>query len=770
MLSAAVILSMSLLAGTGTPKGDEALRRSEPVTGMHTRWSADVDSVNPHPEHPRPQFRREQWMSLNGQWEYAIRPLDGGLDFPTPADGTILVPFPLESALSGVGKSIDASQRLLYRRAFTAPPIAPGKRVLLHFEAVDWGAKVFLNGALLGDHAGGFDPFHFDVTDHLRSSGNELIVTVWDPTDEVSDQEPPRGKQVRAPQGIWYTSVTGIWQSVWLEWVPERSIASIRVVPDLARQTLSITPRVRGEISKDAHVEFVLRSPDSSDGVPAAKATLVPNVASEISIADPKAWSPESPSLYTMELRYGLDRVESYVAFRTVSIGPDSAHRPAIHLNGAPYFMLGTLDQGWWPDGLYTAPTHEAMLYDLEVTKALGFNTVRKHVKVEPATWYAACDRLGLLVWQDMPSSGPYIGPQDPDAPRGKISSETFERELASMIERLSFHPSIVMWVPFNEGWGQYDTARITDLVKKLDPTRLANSTSGWADRGVGDLFDVHDYGASLAGRCPTDPTAQRAVVIGEFGGLGLPTPGHLWQESGWGYRSFKEPVALTDAYVALLDEVAESRYDGLSGAIYTQTTDVELEVNGLMTYDRDVLKMTTSRVRAANAAATRPISGSRRVTSSIACAADGPAPSWRYVVEAPPANWAAVDFDDRGWTEGRAGFGTEETPGAIVGTQWTGNEIWLRRSITIDAGAPPTHLLVHHDENADIYLDSEKIAALSGYTSGYVRIRLSDAALARCTAGKHTLAVHCRQTRGGQFIDVGAVRVENVGATEAPR
>ncbi len=731
--------------------------------GLRTRWTADVDRTSPWLLHPRPQFERERWMSLNGSWEYAIKAMEEGLDFPAKADGVILVPFPLESALSGVERSIDAKHRLFYRTRFAVGKPADGTRLVLHFEAVDWGTKVFLNGRSLGDHTGGYEPFSFDITEDVRAGDNELIVEAWDPCDEPDGgHEPPRGKQVRHPEGIWYTSVTGIWQSVWLEWMPERSLDHVTFHPDLAAKTLAITPEVRGTIAPEARVEVVVRWPDNPDGPPAAEAQVKPGETASIAIPNPLPWSPESPKLYPVELRYGADRVKSYVAFRSVEVKPDASGTQRVFLNGQPYFMLGTLDQGWWPDGLYTAPTPEAMVYDLEVTKALGFNTIRKHVKVEPATWYAACDRLGLLVWQDMPSSGPYIGPNDPDAKRGEVSAAAYERELLAMVERLSFHPSIVVWVPFNEGWGQFDTARIVGLVKSKDPTRLVNNASGWSDRGVGDLFDVHDYSASLAGHCPKGD-GKRAVVIGEFGGLGLPVPGHLWRESGWGYRSFKDPAELTEAYVRLLEEVADLRYDGLCAAIYTQTTDVEVEVNGLMTYDRDLIKPNSARVRVANDRVTAPVTGRREVSVVVPTAQEAKDIGWRFTLEQPAEGWAAPGFDDSGWRTGPGGFGTAGTPGALVGTEWSSAAIWLRRTITIPGGSAPTHLVIHHDEDAGVFLDGKPIATLGGFTSGYARLPLGEAARSLLTPGQHTLAIACKQSRGGQFIDAGFATVRIV-------
>jgi hypothetical protein len=758
MLAALLMSAVVTLSAHGDP-APAPVAKDRPM--LSTRWTGLVDRDAPWSEHPRPQLVRDRWQCLNGVWEYAIRPMADGLSFPAKADGSILVPFPLESSLSGAQGTITNQDRLFYRRRFTVPPTPAGHRVLLHFEAVDWGTKVFINGAGIGDHTGGYEPFDFDVTERLKAGENEIMVEVWDPCDETSEYEPPRGKQVRNPNGIWYTSVTGIWQSVWLEWVPERSLESVAFRPDVATSKLSVTPRVRGPIGIDAKVEVTLRWPDAPDGPPIVTKLVTPNTTTEIDVPNPILWSPESPKLYTVNLRYGADRANSYVAFRSIEVKPDDKGTPRVLLNGRPVFMLGTLDQGWWPDGLYTAPTHEAMIYDIEVTKALGFNTIRKHVKIEPATWYAACDRLGMLVWQDMPSSGPYIGPGDPDAERGEVPKQTYERELLGMIDRLSFHPSIVMWVPFNEGWGQHDTKRIVDLVKSKDPTRLVNNASGWSDRGVGDVFDAHDYSATLAGHCPKSD-GKRAVVIGEFGGLGLPVPGHRWKEEGWGYQTFDSYQSLTDAYVGLVEEVGELKAEGLCAAIYTQTTDVEVEINGLMSYDRDVLKMNSAEVARANRAAIALTAKPRVFDAVVPSARDIEAtderPAWRYTFEAPAEGWHGSDFDDSTWKEGKPGFGTAQTPNAIVGTEWSTSAIWLRRTIEIPAGVTITHLSIHHDEDAELFLDGKPFAAFKGYTGGYTRKRLTPAMLAMLTPGKHVLAMHVRQSRGGQYADVGFV------------
>ncbi|MDZ4830840.1 MAG: glycoside hydrolase family 2 TIM barrel-domain containing protein [Phycisphaerae bacterium] len=758
------MLALMIAAALGTTLGPPA------TPALKTRWAALVSREHPHDEYPRPQLVRDRWMSLNGIWDYAIKPMDAGLDFPAAPDGQIVVPFPLESQLSGVTRSIDKDSRLFYRRTVTLPPTPEGRRVLLHFEAVDWGTKVFLNSAVVGDHTGGYSSFSFDITDRVKAGDNELIVQAWDPCDAPADQsggyEPPRGKQVRSPEGIWYTSVTGIWQTVWIEWVPERSIDNVTFAPDLVHSTLAITPTVRGAVAEGAAVEVSVRWPENPDGPPVIQAFVPVNKTTVLDVPNVQSWSPETPRLYRVDLRYGADIAKSYVAFRTIEVKRDRLGFPRVLLNGKPYFMLGLLDQGWWPDGLYTAPTIDAMTYDLEVTKALGFNTVRKHVKIEPATWYAACDRIGLLVWQDMPSSGPYIGPADADATRGEESARVYESELLAMIEQRSFFPSIIMWVPFNEGWGQFDTYRIVKLIRERDPTRLVNAASGWIDRGTGDIFDIHDYASSVAGKAPPGD-AKRANVFGEFGGLALAVPGHVWSDAGWGYQKFDRPGALEESYARLVSELAEQAIDGISGAIYTQTTDVEVEINGLMTYDRDVIKINSARIGAINRRAidlANSLVDRGSQTTIVPSGLDeqdaSKRPLWRSLEGAAPEGWTARDFDDSSWRESPGGFGTEQTPGAVVGTEWKSSTIAIRRRFTLSEADRPTHLFIHHDEDAEVWVDGTKIATLPGYSSTYGRVQLSPEAIALLTPGEHVLAVRCQQTRGGQFIDAGFVRL----------
>jgi len=560
-----------------------------------TRWAAEVRPDYALPEYPRPQMVRSEWLNLNGLWEYAILPFE--VSTPEKYDGHILVPYPVESALSGVGKAVGKENRVWYRTTFRKPKDWKGRSILLNFEAVDWEARVLVNGRQAGVHKGGYDPFSLDITGLLKKRGDqEIVVSVWDPIDEGTQ---PRGKQVKSPNGIWYTSVTGIWSTVWLEPVAPAHIQSLEVVPDLDGR------RVRLRAVGSAAAAGLPLNVVVLDGAEVkASAAAKPGEEIALDLPDPKPWSPDSPFLYDLRLSLlgpdgkKADEVASYFGMRRIALGRDAAGVPRLFLNGAPLFQFGPLDQGWWPDGLYTAPTDAALRYDIEMLKDLGFNMMRKHVKVEPRRFYSWCDKLGLLVWQDMPSGDAYIQPQDPDIHRTEESARQYETELSAVIKALANHPSIVMWVPFNEGWGQFDTPRIVELVRSLDPTRLVDATSGWTDRGVGDVIDLHAYPG------PAAPTNQpdRAAVLGEFGGLGLPVRGHTWQEEkNWGYRSYTTPEELTAAYLELIEKLKPLVAAGVSAGVYTQTTDVEIEVNGLMTYDRAVLKMDKDKVAQAN-------------------------------------------------------------------------------------------------------------------------------------------------------------------------
>ncbi len=443
---------------------------------------------------------------------------------------------------------------------------------------------MWVNGKEVGSHRGGYDSFTFDITDALKKSGlQEIILSVWDPTNAGSQ---PRGKQVKKPGGIWYTAVTGIWQTVWLEPVPKKYVRRIRIVPLYDEGVVQIEIDATGGTSVAASVI-------EDEGPWASVQPIDEREPIRIKLQKLRAWSPSDPFLYDVVVRLYdkggvIDQVQSYFGMRKIEVKKDKAGINRLFLNNKPLFQYGPLDQGWWPDGLYTAPTDEALRYDIEVLKKIGCNMLRKHVKIEPARFYYWCDKLGLMVWQDMPN-----GNNKTDADK-----KQFEWELMRLVHSHYNNPSIIMWVPFNEGWGQHDTPRYAELIKKLDPTRLVNEASGWANRESGDVRDIHSY----PGPAAPPNEEKRASVLGEFGGLGLPVKGHTWQdEKNWGYRSYETREQLTNSYVALLSKLRPMIGGGLCAAVYTQTTDVEVEVNGFMTYDRAMVKMDAKRIAAAN-------------------------------------------------------------------------------------------------------------------------------------------------------------------------
>jgi beta-galactosidase/beta-glucuronidase len=571
---------------TWKPAGDKIL----------TDFAAKVNPAAPLPEYPRPQLTRNDWKNLNGLWDYAIT----GENSPVPVkfDGKILVPFAVESALSGVGKNVGPGKALWYSTRFSVPSNYRGKKLLLHFGAVDWSCEVFINGVSAGTHQGGYDPFWFDITGLLKGSGNQsLQVRVTDPSDKGPQ---PRGKQVLNPNSIWYTPVTGIWQTVWIEPVGKTFISLTKQVPDLAAKELKITAYVSGSQPGD-----IIRVIAAEKGTDISEATGKPGEDIHLKIENPHKWSPSDPFLYNLRIsveRGGkrIDEAGSYFGMRSSSLYPDQNGVLRMAVNGEFLFQYGPLDQGWWPDGLYTPPTEEAILFDIMKTKEMGFNMIRKHVKVEPARWYYNCDRLGILVWQDMPSGdlGGGRWHTNPgteggwDKERSASSEDIFRKEWNAIIDNLYNFPSIIVWVPFNEAWGQFKTVEITEWTMKKDPSRLVNSASGGNFHFTGHILDMHNYPG------PVMPNAKafgsnQALVLGEFGGLGLPLENHTWLgKNNWGYRSFANADTLLTAYDNYLKQLIPYIAKGLSAAVYTQTTDVEIEVNGLLTYDRKIMKM----------------------------------------------------------------------------------------------------------------------------------------------------------------------------------
>ena len=722
---------------------------------LMTRWAGDVSPDNVLPEYPRPQLVRQNWTNLNGLWDYALT--DGG-EQPDEWDGQILVPFPIESALSGVMQRVSPEQTLWYRRSLSSEELANagmGERTVLHFGAVDWHATVYVNGTEVGQHKGGYDPFSFDITDALQEGDNELVVAVTDPTDTASQ---PHGKQFVEPRGIWYTPVTGIWQTVWLERVGASHIAAIDIQTDIDANTATLT--VRGESLDDATLRV------SADGRSAERPASEPFV---IEVNDAKLWSPASPKLYdlTVELvRDGnvVDAVETYFAMRKVEVKADANGHNRIFLNNEPIFSFGLLDQGWWPDGLYTAPTDEALKYDLEMTKAWGFNTVRKHVKVEPARWYRHCDEMGLLVWQDMPSvfnpSPDWIRDVNvadaPEADFPPADAEQFRGELTELVRDFGHFPSIIMWVPFNERWGQHDTVETVKHIEELDPSRLVNAASGGNFFPAGNVLDVHNYPNPVFPRL----SETMAVVCGEFGGLGWPIDGHLWQpDQNWGYRTYRSGEDLNAAYRQKIEMLPILIGQGLAGAIYTQTTDVEIEVNGLMTYDRAVIKVSPEDATALAA----PLYETPRPAEVVVPDARDEALTWRYTFEQPADDWNAAAFDDEAWQQGEAGFGQSERRGdrRVIRTPWTGGAIWLRRTFELDDAGGDYYLTFRHDEDAKVYLNGVLALEADGFTDEYEMHAIRPEAREALRAGENTIAIECRQTEGGQYIDAGLVRLK---------
>ena len=599
-----------------------------------TAWANEVNPSNVHPEYPRPQMVRPEWKSLNGLWDYSVTPAapssvpewssaapdilgmteEAGNILSECVDGQILVPFCIESALSGVGRRVSPDEALWYSTTFTVPGSWKG-RTLLHFDAVDWQADVWLNGSYAGRHVGGYTSFSFDITPYLKKGAQQLLVRIIDGTD--NDQQ-PRGKQVSEPGGIWYTPVTGIWQSVWIEPVGEASIGGYSVVPHISPCSLELTASVDGNADE---VEYILLDggpgwSTEDPGAPAevASCKAAPGAGVHLVVPDAKLWSPEDPYLYGLRINLykdgkKVDSVLGYTAFRESSEVRDSAGERRLALNGKPYFQFGPLDQGWWPDGLYTAPSDEALRYDIATTKDLGYNMIRKHIKVEPARWYWYCDRLGMAVWQDMPSIaanlpggqwGEWGYDTGWDYPLSDAAKGTYYREWGQIIDQLRNHPCILVWVPFNEAWAQFDTPAVVDFTRKQDPTRLVNSASGGNSYLCGDILDSHNYPEPVM---KFRSGGRQIDVLGEYGGIGCAVPGHLWQpENNWGYQGLcPDGNAVLDRYAEFADMLIDQIHTGVAAAVYTQTTDVEIEVNGLMTYDRAVIKMPAEKLREVN-------------------------------------------------------------------------------------------------------------------------------------------------------------------------
>ena len=745
--------------------------------GLKTPWGEKVTPANAWREYPRPQMVRGNWTNLNGLWQYAVTKNAPGC--PSVWDGEILVPFVIESSLSGVGRLLEPSEQLWYKRTFTAN-VKPGERLLLHFEQADFRAMVYVNGRQADiPHEGGQMPFTYDVTDLVKAGENELVVSIWDPTTDFIGST---GKQVFRPGGCMYTRSSGIGGTVWMETVPETYLTDYKVTTDIDAGTVSVTLAGAGNLS-EAEATVTVRKDGQQLAVGKMKAWGKPIT---LKLPQPIAlWSPESPALYDLEIVFKDDEtdkkdvVRGYFGMRKIEMKKDPNGVLRLYFNNKMRFIIGTLDQGWWPDGLLTPPSDEAMAYDIKALKEMGFDMMRKHIKVEPRRYYYLCDKLGLLVMQDMPS-----GAGDATKRYG-----FYRAELKQMIDHLYNSPSIIAWIPYNEGWGQpgeFLSHATLVWTQQYDPTRIVDGPSGAHDFEGGDvwrpfhhtqhkpagveeaadLVDRHDY-AVTPGMFKVNP--RRASFLGEFGGIGCRVEGHLWTAKAWGYgntgkdadRSFVE-----NKFITLMDHVAMMATRGLTGSVYTQTTDVEAEINGLITYDRKVVKFNPKalaavhdRVRKAAEVGMTP-----RTQLPVLKRLDSDPKAWAWTTEAPGAGWEQPAFNDAAWARSAGGFGNKQImvdhPNAKVTTEWTTKNIWLRRTFTYTA--PEKEVLqvvfdLFHDEDTEIYLNGVRLVAVKGYNNDWEPVAVPAAAfLAAVKPGKNTLAVHVRQNDGGQYIDLG--------------
>ncbi|GGF30911.1 beta-galactosidase [Echinicola rosea] len=736
---------------------------------MKTRWTDQVDEDNTWSGYPRPQLQRDKWTNLNGSWEYAIHPRESVQ--PDQFKGKVLVPFPIESTLSGVKKTVGSANYLWYRRNLSIDLSETAQRTLLHFGAVDWETVVYINGEKVGEHRGGYDAFSFDISAYIHDGENELLVRVWDPTDEGMQA---RGKQVSDPKGIWYTPVTGIWQTVWLEQVPEDYIKSLYITPDIDHNTVKIAADLSA-LSNDHVIEIKAFSGGNEvaqRSVAIAEKSV--HFSTSIRLEDMVLWSPDRPHLYDLQISLSAangtttDEVKSYFGMRKVSLGKDGNGYTRILLNNEPLFQFGLLDQGWWPDGLYTAPTEEAMVNDIKMTKEMGFNMLRKHVKVEPARFYYHCDQMGMLVWQDMPSG--FIQAEKEtqhvkhdaqlDWQRPLESAVQFEKELKAMIDNLYNFLSILVWVPLNEGWGQYETEKLATWTKQYDPTRLVDAPSGWADRKVGDMIDVHLY----PGPGMEMSEENRASVLGEFGGLGLPVEEHLWwNKRNWGYLTYEDKAVYEKEFQGIIKNLEGLISWGLSAAIYTQTTDVEGEVNGLMTYDREVVKLDPSKVKEWIAPLYRPWWKKHDLLMD----SEHHPSEWKVVGQEPKQGWQNADFEDENWEMKAAPFSGSDNPFLPPASAWKGKELYLRKEFYIQ-GAPKKLYLKYYapKSRAMLYINGELVRILEdggGRKRHYTHVFM-DRAAKYLKPGRNIIAVKVAANPGEGAFDMGLYSTDIIG------
>ncbi len=727
---------------------------------MKTRWSDEVSPENIWDVYPRPQMKRENWQNLNGKWEYAVLPIS--VNKPEKFQGEILVPFAIESELSGVKKIVGPEQNLWYQTSFRISNYQDGDIIHLNFGAVDWKAEIFVNNQKAGEHKGGFTPFSIDITPFLEKDEQTLTVKVWDPTDKGTQ---PRGKQVSDPKGIWYTPVTGIWQTVWIEKTKADYIKNLKNTPDIDQSTIH-SEIVFGKLNADRQIKVVAFNKGQEIGSKIImtkkgqeKATV------SLHIPEQMLWTPENPHLYdlSVEIMDGtttLDHVESYFGMRKISLGKDENGYTRIMLNNKPFFQFGLLDQGWWPDGLFTAPTKEAMMYDVEMTKKWGFNMLRKHVKIEPASFYYECDKMGMLVWQDMPN-GNYLDElriqawEEEDAKRDEESSTQFERELKEMMDYFHSFPSIVVWVPFNEGWGQYDTERVTRWTENYDPSRLIDSPSGWADRKVGDMIDVHLYpgpGMEL-------PEENRASVLGEFGGIGWVVEDHIWWDKrNWGYLTYEDQAGFKKRFTELMEDLVSLRSFGLSAAIYTQTTDVEGEVNGLMTYDREVIKINPQETQKLIS----PLYKKSQEYETIISDSEIESNTWlvNFSKPSPDKKKQPATAIDGIWKKEKAPFSSYDNYFLPEGSLWaTNKQLNLKKEFNLSSIPDKIILRYYLDKSAmNVYLNGNLIASEKhegGRKRHYRNMLVADASK-HLKTGKNVISIQVTAAKDDHSFDIG--------------
>jgi len=756
---------------------------------IKTQWTSQVTPENAWREYPRPQMVRENWTNLNGLWDYAVR---NAADDANKLEwaGKILVPFCLESSLSGVQRLLQPHEVLHYNRTIKLTK-KPNTRLLLHFEAVDYQCEAYVNGELVGKHTGGNTPFSFDITAAAKDGVNNIALSVIDKTTDPQ----LRGKQVMRAGGIFYTRVSGIWQTVWIEEVPATYIASLKIDTAIKPAAITIKTTVAGD-KKDVKVRVTAKLA----GKEVAKATGTPDEV-KLSIPDAKLWTPETPTLYDLdvELLEGektIDSVDSYAGIRTVGRKKDINGDWRMTLNDEFIFHLGPLDQGWWPDGLLTPPCEAAMLFDINYMKKAGFNTIRHHIKVRPRRYYYHCDKIGMMLWQDQVSyrKSPGWTRMRVNPNPGFFNPEWHKQymyEFKEMVDYLYNSPSIVMWVPFNEAWGQHKTMEVGKWIADYDKTRLVNVASGGNFWPVGDIADHHSY--PHPGFPTGDPRFDDYIkVVGEFGGHGyVVDKKHIWNPNAknWGYGGLPKNIEELQArYAESIKRLVQLKNQGVAGGIYTQTSDIESEINGLMTYDREVKKFSEEFLaeqhkklygaiekRDPNAPKPQPQQGrggrspwvpltklTKPQTGVVLANADNGGATWKYTTKKPADNWLAKDFDAKGWKEGKSSFGTVETPKAKVATTWNTPEIWIRTEFDYQPKEGEDVVLrVFFDEDPVLYINGVKAAGLRGFVTDYTILQISDEAKKSLKPGKNVIAVYCKNGFGGQNIDVGIVSVK---------